>query len=108
MLYCSLRYRSPWWSLRYTTSVRTLAVGSFSNGAPAAPLSQETLRLIDIFVVNEVEASFYSGVKIGSLRDAEREVRRMCGQLGNICVFHSGQGGGAWSVRAIAVSIFRR
>ena len=31
------------------------------NAAPACPVSEDSLRLCDVFVVNEVEAAFYAG-----------------------------------------------
>ena len=63
------------------------------NGAPAATLPEETLRKLDLFIVNEVEASFYGGTKIDSVGTAEEEIRKMTKRLGTTCIFTLGKVG---------------
>lgn len=63
------------------------------NGAPASALSKETLRQTDLFIVNEVEASFYCGRDIQSAETAQDEVVRMARDLGNVCIFTLGKAG---------------
>ena len=63
------------------------------NGAPAAALPEETLRKLDLFIVNEVEASFYGGVQIDSVDTAKTEIRKMVQRLGTACIFTLGKAG---------------
>lgn len=63
------------------------------NGAPASRISKETLRQTDLFIVNEVEASFYCGQEIRSVEIAQTEVLRMAQDLGNICIYTLGKTG---------------
>ena len=41
------------------------------NAAPAASISKEALGKVDYFIVNETEASYYSGVKVSDLETAK-------------------------------------
>lgn len=63
------------------------------NGAPAAKLNETTLKQVDLFIVNEVEASFYCGNSITSRAVAELEIRKMAKYFGNICIFTLGKAG---------------
>ncbi len=63
------------------------------NGAPAAEVSKETLRLTNVFVVNELEAGFYCGKPVSDRNAAEQEIVKMCEELGNICIFTLGKEG---------------
>ena len=64
------------------------------NGAPAAALSGgETLKKLDLFIVNEVEASFYGNTEIDSEEKAETEIRKMEERLGATCIFTLGKAG---------------
>lgn len=63
------------------------------NGAPAAELKEEVLKQVDVFVVNEVEASFFCKTAVTSGETAEREIRKMTKELGNICIFTLGKTG---------------
>lgn len=63
------------------------------NGAPAAALPEEALRKLDLFIVNEVEASFYGSVQIDSEEKAEEEIRRMSERIGITCIFTLGKAG---------------
>ncbi len=63
------------------------------NGAPAALVSEEALKMTDIFIVNEVEAGFYSGKKIDSVETAEAEIKKMAERLKNICIWTLGKTG---------------
>lgn len=63
------------------------------NGAPAAKVEEEVLKLVDIFIVNEGEASFYCGVPIETVEDAVREIQAFSAKLGNTCIFTLGKMG---------------
>ena len=63
------------------------------NGAPAAALPEETLKKLDLFIVNEVEASFYGNTEIDSEEKAEMEIRKMEERLGATCIFTLGKAG---------------
>lgn len=63
------------------------------NGAPAAPLAEEILKQIDLFIVNEVEAGFYCGCEILSEKEAEEEIRKMALNLNNVCIYTLGKAG---------------
>ena len=63
------------------------------NGAPAAALPEETLRKLDLFIVNEVEASFYGGCRIDSVETAQREILEMSKKLDTDCIFTLGKAG---------------
>ena len=63
------------------------------NGAPAAALPEETLRKLDLYIVNEVEASFYGNVQIDSAETAEREIKKMTDRLRSACIFTLGKAG---------------
>ena len=47
------------------------------NAAPAVPISEEILKLADVFVFNEVEAEFYCHHVIDGKETALREIRKM-------------------------------
>ena len=63
------------------------------NGAPAAEVPEETLKKLDLFIVNEVEASFYGGTQIDSVEKAEEEILKMSQRLGISCIFTLGKAG---------------
>lgn len=63
------------------------------NGAPAAAVPEETLKKLDLFIVNEVEASFYGSTQITSKEKAEEEIVRMTDRLGAACIFTLGKAG---------------
>ena len=63
------------------------------NGAPAAAVTEETLKKVDLFIVNEVEASFYAGRPIKTTEDAVSEIKAMSERYGNICIFTLGKAG---------------
>lgn len=65
------------------------------NGAPAAPVAEDVLKLVDLFVVNEVEAGFYCGHEIDSVETAEKEIKKMAADLGNACIYTLGKAGSA-------------
>jgi len=57
------------------------------NAAPAQRLPREILPMIDYLIVNEVEASLLSRVRISDLRSAERAGRRLVGMgVGNVVI----------------------
>ncbi|MGL5437275.1 MAG: ribokinase [Lachnospiraceae bacterium] len=63
------------------------------NAAPAAELKEATLKQVDLFIVNEVEASFYCNNPVTSREVAELEIRKMAKHLGNICIYTLGKTG---------------
>ena len=63
------------------------------NGAPAAALPEETLKKLDLFIVNEVEASFYGNTQIDSAATAEEEIMKMAKRLEPACIFTLGKAG---------------
>ena len=63
------------------------------NGAPAAALPEETLKKLDLFIVNEVEASFYGNTQIDSAATAEEEILKMAKRLETACIFTLGKAG---------------
>ena len=63
------------------------------NAAPAAPVSEKALQQVNLLIVNELEAGFYSDTVIDSREKAEEEIRRMTDRLGNICIFTLGKAG---------------
>ena len=63
------------------------------NAAPASPVSEEALKQTDLFIVNELEAGFYSGTEIDSTEKAVEEIHKMVGRLGNTCIFTLGKAG---------------
>ncbi|MFT4107305.1 MAG: ribokinase [Lacrimispora sp.] len=63
------------------------------NGAPAAPIDEAILKLVNLFVVNELEAEFYCGREIVSPEVAVEEIRKMTVHLGNICIYTLGKAG---------------
>ncbi len=80
--------------VEYTISFcKKLGCRVILNGAPASALSDETLKQTDIFIVNEVEASFYCGCAIDSVETASTEIQKMTNNLGNICIYTLGKAG---------------
>ena len=63
------------------------------NAAPAAPVSEEVLKKVDLLIVNEVEAGFYAGCKIDSVGRAELEIHRMAERCGGSCIVTLGKAG---------------
>ena len=63
------------------------------NAAPAAPVSEEALKEVNLLVVNELEAGFYSNTVIDSKEKAEQEILQMTERLGNTCIFTLGKAG---------------
>lgn len=50
---------------------------SILNGAPATKLTEEVLKLPNIFCVNEVEAEEMTGIVIKNERDAEKAIKEL-------------------------------
>lgn len=51
------------------------------NAAPAAPISEDALKLVDCLVVNESEASFYLGAAIDSLESARENYPKLLSKV---------------------------
>lgn len=62
------------------------------NGAPAHEISRETLKEVDYFIANELEAEFYCGAPV-TRETAETEIRKMTAELGNVCIYTLGKAG---------------
>lgn len=63
------------------------------NGAPASEISDETLKLVDCFVVNESEASFYAGEEVSSYQDAEKVCEKLHAKVGQHLIITLGAQG---------------
>lgn len=63
------------------------------NGAPATCVNRKILSLVDVFVVNEIEAEFYCGNSIQTKEEAEIEIHKLVQELNNICIFTLGKVG---------------
>ncbi len=63
------------------------------NGAPAAEVDPEVLKQTDLFIVNEVEASYYCRTPVTDRDTTEKEIVRMAENLGNTCIFTLGKAG---------------
>ena len=48
---------------------------------------------MDLFIVNELEAGFYSNTTIDSEEKAVEEIQKMAERLGNTCIFTLGKAG---------------
>ena len=63
------------------------------NGAPANEVSSDTLKEVDYFIVNELEAGFYCGTAIENQEIALKEIQKMTKELGNTCIYTLGKAG---------------
>ena len=63
------------------------------NGAPASRVSEEALKEVNLFIVNELEAEFFSGNPLPDKDTAMTEIRKMTERLGNVCIFTLGKAG---------------
>lgn len=63
------------------------------NAAPAKPVSPETLRVVDCLMVNEVEASFYTGEQITDLASAQQHYQKLLDMTDGIVVMTLGPAG---------------
>lgn len=63
------------------------------NAAPAAPISEEYLKKIDIFVVNEVEAGFYLHETVDTVEKGTAGARKLYEQYGCDVIVTMGKAG---------------
>jgi ribokinase len=63
------------------------------NAAPATGIGEASLKNCDIIVMNEVEAEYYTGSRLGTVRDAERHVADFSRRMRCACVFTLGEKG---------------
>lgn len=63
------------------------------NAAPAAPIPEETLKLVDCLIVNESEASYYLGVTINSLESARKSYPGLLSRVKTTLIITLGAGG---------------
>ncbi len=75
------------------------------NAAPNVPLRSSTISDCDFFIVNEVEASFYTGEPIETLNDAIRSILPFAKTHRNICIFTLGEKGSVISDGNSAIHI---
>ena len=63
------------------------------NGAPALPIASETLQMVDYFIINEAEASYYSGLHVEDETTARQGARALLtGLLGSLIITLGSQG----------------
>ena len=63
------------------------------NAAPALPVSAQTLRAVDVLVVNEAEASFYSGAQITGEASAREGAQKLLQELNGALIITLGRSG---------------
>jgi ribokinase len=63
------------------------------NGAPASEISDDALKLVDCFVVNESEASFYAGKEVSSYLEAEKVCELLHAKVGQHLIITLGAEG---------------
>lgn len=63
------------------------------NGAPACDISENALKQVDCFVVNEAEASFYAGEIVSSYNEAERVCEILHGKVNRHLIITLGEEG---------------
>lgn len=73
------------------------------NAAPAAPISEEVLRLVDCLVVNESEASYYLGTSIETLESARKNYPPLLSKVKSTLIITLGAMGSLLCTRQGAV-----
>ncbi|MEL6520800.1 MAG: ribokinase [Pseudomonadota bacterium] len=68
------------------------------NAAPMRPDEDGLLELVDLLIVNAVEAEQFCGLPVGSLPEAETAARKLC-DPGTSVVVTAGAAGCAWSTK---------
>ncbi|MBT2733528.1 ribokinase [Bacillus sp. ISL-7] len=63
------------------------------NGAPASEISEEALKMVDCFVVNESEASYYAGKEVSSYQEAEKACELLHAKVGQHLIITLGAEG---------------
>lgn len=63
------------------------------NTAPAADISESSLKKCDFIIANEVEASYYCGKNITDTTVAKEEIIKFCRKLGTNSIFTLGKAG---------------
>lgn len=63
------------------------------NGAPAAALPEETLRKVNLFILNEIEAGFFCNTRIETVQEAKDQILRLSKRLETNCIFTLGKNG---------------
>ncbi|MES2433467.1 MAG: PfkB family carbohydrate kinase [Pseudomonadota bacterium] len=79
------------------TAARTRGIRTLLNAAPARPLSAEFARLVDILVVNGVEAEMMGAGAIGSLKAASAAAKKLADRFESVIVTAGSLGLAAWS-----------
>ena len=67
------------------------------NAAPAAEIDRESLSLVDLLVVNEIEAAFYLGRPVVEPEGALEGARELHGRYGTDCVVTLGSLGSVYA-----------
>ncbi|MGE5604858.1 MAG: ribokinase [Bacteroidota bacterium] len=63
------------------------------NAAPAKPISDQALSAVDCLVLNEPEASFYSGASIKDLESAEQNCEKLFTKIRKLLIITLGENG---------------
>ncbi len=63
------------------------------NAAPALPVSPQALKAVDVLVVNEAEASFYTGIHITGVSSAREGVQKLLPDLSGALIITLGHHG---------------
>lgn len=63
------------------------------NAAPALPLDEYYLKMLDYAIFNENEAMYYCGVKFSGLQEAEKVITDFQKRIGATCIFTLGPEG---------------
>lgn len=63
------------------------------NAAPALPISDSALALVDCFIVNESEASYYAGQSITTIEEAKEYCGLLYSRIGGLVVITLGEQG---------------
>ncbi len=92
-----LQNEVPWeTTVHAMRRARNLGRQVYLNLAPARPLSDEELRLVDVLVVNETEAEAVSGVPVESPDDAIEAGRRLVARGAEAVLVTLGAKGSVW------------
>lgn len=78
-------------------AARARGIRTLLNAAPARPLSAEFARLVDILVVNGVEAEMMGGGEVGSLKAAAAAAKKLADRFESVIVTAGSLGLAAWS-----------
>lgn len=84
-------------NLAAATAARARGIRTLLNAAPSRPLSPEFSRLVDILVVNAIEAEMMGAAPITSLRAAATAAKKLADRFESVIVTAGPMGLAAWS-----------